>query len=65
MMLYSDDAVIAMIAGKAYCHNSLPTGRVPNSSVDFLLFILYCYESFAKVSIFVEFWSLPYLNNNE
>ena len=33
VMLYNDDATIAMMAGRAYCVSSCPTGFVPNSSV--------------------------------
>lgn len=37
IILYKDDAVIAMMAGKAYCSSNLPTGLVPNSNVACLL----------------------------
>ena len=39
MILYNDEAVIATIAGKAYCASSPPTGFVPNSSAACLLSI--------------------------
>ena len=39
IMLYSEEAVIAMMAGRAYCASSLPTGFVPSSSVACLLSI--------------------------
>lgn len=45
-ILYSDDAVIAMIAGIAYCMSSFPTGFVPNSNVACLLSISF----FCKVT---------------
>ena len=32
-ILYNDAAVIAIMAGMAYCISSLPTGLVPNSKV--------------------------------
>ena len=34
-MLYSDDAVIAMMAGVAYFFSSLPTSSVPNNNAPF------------------------------
>ena len=37
VILYSDAAVMAAIAGKAYCISSLPTGLVPSSRVACLL----------------------------
>lgn len=40
MMLYSEEAVMAMIAGMAYRMSSSPTGFVPNSSVASLLSII-------------------------
>ena len=38
-ILYSDDAVMAMMAGKAYCISRGPTGFVPNSKVALLFSI--------------------------
>jgi hypothetical protein len=38
-MLYSDDATIATIAGKAYCISKELTGFVPSSSAACLLLI--------------------------
>jgi hypothetical protein len=38
-MLYNDEAVMAIMAGVAYCTSSLPTGFVPNSNVACLLSI--------------------------
>ena len=37
IMLYSDDAVIAMMAGRAYSLSSLPIGSVPSSTGTALL----------------------------
>ena len=39
IILYSEAAVIATIAGMAYCASNLPMGLVPSSNVAFLLSI--------------------------
>ena len=52
MMLYKEAAVIATIAGKAYCANNLPTGFVPNSNVAFLLSTFTMLQKYEKKLIF-------------
>lgn len=50
IMLYSEAAVIAMMAGRAYCISSLPTGFVPSSSVACLLSIMFTNLILCKVT---------------
>jgi hypothetical protein len=38
-ILYSEEAVMAIMAGRAYCQSNLPMGFVPSSSVACLLSI--------------------------
>lgn len=40
---------MATMAGRAYCHNSFPTGRVPSSSVFCLLSVILILYPPAKV----------------
>ena len=43
IILYNDDAVIAMIAGVAYFFNNLPTSSVPNNNAPFGSLMIVCF----------------------
>jgi hypothetical protein len=50
-ILYKEDAVIAMIAGTAYCIKSLPILSVPNAVGVFCPAILYTYFFLAGAKV--------------
>ena len=50
-ILYKEDAVIAMIAGTAYCIKSLPILSVPNAEGVFCPAILYTYFFLAGAKV--------------
>ena len=52
-MLYSEEAVMAMMAGKAYCMSRGPTGFVPSSNVA-LLFSIQSFKIACKVTNFLR-----------